>query len=314
MAASTQWQRARQSVRLYQPIVGPSILDSTTRPLLDWADLGQGMVVLDLAWSTNTAARLAAERVGASGRVIRMEIKAGAIEVGRSPPPASRVPNEQRPGRHFQLSLPDQCVDVAVCAQTLQFLKDRRRALSEIYRILKPDGRVVLSVWREIRENPYFNALVEAMTTHIGSESVAGLRAAFSLSETGAILSLLHEVGFQSISLVVGQLDLDLPDLHEFVPEYLRATPMAAGLEAASSIVQQRVVQEVAERLAPFETPAGARIPFSTHLAVATKSPWPPWQPTRHRPAARHPFLPEVLPGSGLASDRSRVQVRARPQ
>jgi ubiquinone/menaquinone biosynthesis C-methylase UbiE len=56
---------------------------------------------------------------------------------------------------------------VTLCAQTLQFLNDRPLALAEMYRVLKPDGRLALSLWRPIQERPYVEALVAAVKRHI---------------------------------------------------------------------------------------------------------------------------------------------------
>jgi len=44
------------------------------------------------------------------------------------------------------LPLPDQCVDVAVSANLLEHLPDDRRALGEIFRILRPGARAVIVV------------------------------------------------------------------------------------------------------------------------------------------------------------------------
>lgn len=45
----------------------------------------------------------------------------------------------------------------------------------------------------DIRESPYFDALVQAMTHHIGRETAIGLRAAFGLSDVHVIHALCLE-------------------------------------------------------------------------------------------------------------------------
>ena len=71
--------------------------------------------------------------------------------------------------------------------------------------------------------------------------------------------------------MTLKQLDLALPDVQDFVPRHISATPMAAGFNAASIVTQQAVVQEVAEQLASYASTTGICLPFRTHLAMATQ-------------------------------------------
>ena len=48
--------------------------------------------------------------------------------------------------RAEQIPLPDECFDLAICTQVLQYVADPARALMEIYRLLKPGGFLLLSV------------------------------------------------------------------------------------------------------------------------------------------------------------------------
>lgn len=209
--------------------------------------------------------------MGSSGRVIGIDVNAGMIEVAKSLPPVKGAVIEWYAKSAYELPLIDQSVDVALCAQTLQFLNDRRKALSEMYRVLKPGGRVAVSLWCDIEENPYFHVLVEVIARHIGQETAMGLKAAFGLSSADKICTLLMNAGFARVEMTIEQLDLELPKLKDFVPRHISATHMAAGFNAATQTEQQAVIQEVSVQLAAYELNAGVRIPFRTHLAVATK-------------------------------------------
>jgi hypothetical protein len=67
--------------------------------------------------------------------------------------------------------------------------------------------------------------------------------------------------------MAVVQLDLDLPALTEFVPRHISATPMAAGYAAAPAGAQRAVVDEIVGHLVQYQTNAGVRIPFRSHMA-----------------------------------------------
>jgi hypothetical protein len=138
-------------------------------------------------------------------------------------------------------------------------------------RVLKPGGRLAVSLWCDIQESPYFHVLVEAISAHVGRETAVGLQVAFGLSAADEIRALLVEAGLECLEMTIRQLDLELPELQDFVPRHISATPMAAGFNAASTVTQQAVIQEVAEQLAQYATTTGVRVPFRTHLAMATK-------------------------------------------
>jgi ubiquinone/menaquinone biosynthesis C-methylase UbiE len=268
-ATSTQWQLAREAAERYRTILEPAILGPFAQVLVEWSKLGPGQTVVDVGCGTGAATRYAATQLGPSGRVIGVDINRSMIEVALSRPPVTGAPIEWYQESAYQLPLHDQSVDVALCAQTLQFLNDRRQALAEMRRVLKPGGRIVLSLWRPLAENPYFQALVTAISEHIGPETAVGLQAVFALTDAAEIRALLAGANFQKVEIGLGQLELELPPLLEFIPRHISATPMAAAFSAAAPAVQQAVIADVARQLAPFQSRDGVRVPFRSHLAQA---------------------------------------------
>ena len=269
MSASTEWQLARTSAERYQTILTPAILGPFARELVDVATLRKGESVLDVGCGTGAAARYAAEVVGSWGRVVGVDVNASMIEVARSLPAVNGAPMEWRVASADLLPVDDRSIDGVLCAQTLQFLPDKQAALWEMRRVLKPGGRAALSLWCDIKDNPYFFCLTETIARHIGLQTAAGLRAAFALSAADEIHTLLKEAGFTQIEMVVRRVDLQLPNLMEFVPRHISATPMADGFDRASETLKVTIVREVAERLSPYQLNGRAHIPFRSHLIIA---------------------------------------------
>lgn len=271
MATSKQWQLARDAAERYERILVPAILGPAARPLVEWSDPRDGEAVADIGCGTGAAARFAAEKAGASGRVAGVDLNAGMIDVAKSLAPVQGAVIEWFEGTAYQLPFAEGEFDVALCAQTLQFLDDRPRALTEMYRILKPGGRVAVSLWSDIQESPYFHVLVQAVTKNIGAETAAGLRAAFGLSDPETIRALLTGAGFKNVQATVKQLDLELPKPQDFVPRHVSATPMSTGFYAASEEARRAVVLDVSEQLAPYETGQGIRVPFCMQFVMGIR-------------------------------------------
>ena len=87
MATSKQWQLARDAAERYERILVPAILGPAARSLVEWANLRDGERVADIGCGTGAATRLAAEKVGASGRVAGVDVNAGVINVAQSVAP-----------------------------------------------------------------------------------------------------------------------------------------------------------------------------------------------------------------------------------
>lgn len=271
MTASTQWQLAREAAAQYERVLVPWILGPAARTLVERAGLERGQTVLDVGCGTGAAARFAAAKVGTAGQVIGIDVNAGMIEVARSRPAAEGAPIAWHTGSAYALPLEAERVDVVLCAQTVQFLADRAAALAEMYRVLRPGGRLGVSVWSALHESPYFHALVEAMAGQVGEETAAGLRSAFGFSEAAALRTLIEQAGFRSVTVAAEPISLELPAPTVFVPVHIGATPMAAGYGAAAPEVQASVVAAVAGALARYRHGEGLRVPFTTHVATALK-------------------------------------------
>ena len=271
MATSTQWQLAHDAAERYEQILVPAILGPAARSLVEWSDLRTGEAVVDIGCGTGAATRIAAECVGPSGHTAGVDVNSAMLEVGKSAARGLGARVEWFENSAYQLPFSDAEFDVALSAQTLQFLDDRPRALAEMRRVLRPGGRVAVSLWCEIRESPYFHALVQAVTTHVGTETASGLESAFALGDSEAIGTLLRDAGLRDVDATVKQLDLPLPRPGDFVPRHVSATPMAAGFSAASEEARSAVIDDVTEQLRQYETDSGVRVPFRMHLATGTR-------------------------------------------
>lgn len=152
MVTSTQWQLARDVAERYERILVPAILGPAARALVEWSSLQDGEAVVDIGCGTGAAARFAAEKVGASGRVTGVDVNAGILDVARSLSPVQGALIEWFENTAYQLPFTEGEFDAALCAQSLQFLEDRPRALAEMCRVLKPGGRVAMSLWCDSRK------------------------------------------------------------------------------------------------------------------------------------------------------------------
>jgi hypothetical protein len=81
-----------------------------------------------------------------------------------------------------------------------------------MYRVLRPGGRVVALVWRDISHSPGFAVLANALEANVGEEAGTVMRAPFVFGDDPETLaSLLQDAGFADVAVqaVPGKVKFD---------------------------------------------------------------------------------------------------------
>ena len=109
--------------------------------------LGADMTVLDLGCGTGVFTVEMASRVGADGIVHAVDIQRAMLVAADQRVADAGLSDRVR--FHwcgaYELPMEDASVDLAVLVATLPQIPDRFRALSELRRVLKPEGRLAIS-------------------------------------------------------------------------------------------------------------------------------------------------------------------------
>lgn len=105
-----------------------------------------GMRVLDLAGGTGDIAALMAKEVGASGEVVLADINNSMLEVGRAKLRDRGIVNNVSfvQANAEVLPFPDNEFDLVTIGFGLRNVTDKDQALREMYRVLRPGGRLLV--------------------------------------------------------------------------------------------------------------------------------------------------------------------------
>jgi ubiquinone/menaquinone biosynthesis C-methylase UbiE len=114
--------------------------------IADLARLRPGETVLDVGCGTGTLALEASSRVGITGHVYGIDPSRQMIAYARRKAAGRSLSVDYRLGVVEQLAFPDRSFDVVLCTWMIHHLPndDKRHGLSEIARVLKPGGRLLL--------------------------------------------------------------------------------------------------------------------------------------------------------------------------
>lgn len=112
-----------------------------------FAELGPGEVVLDVGSGGGIDSIMAARRVGPEGRVIGLDLLEEMCERARANADAAGVGawTEFRQGLMEDIPLADASVDVVISNGVINLSPRKTRALAEIFRVLRPGGRLCVA-------------------------------------------------------------------------------------------------------------------------------------------------------------------------
>lgn len=110
------------------------------------ADLHEGERVLDLGSGGGIDVLLSARRVGPSGYAYGVDMTPEMLELARANATKAGATNvEFLQGQIEDLPLPDAAVDVVISNCVVNLSADKPKVLAEMFRVLKPGGRVGVS-------------------------------------------------------------------------------------------------------------------------------------------------------------------------
>jgi len=110
------------------------------------SQIKEGDIILDLGSGAGFDCFLAANKVGDSGKVIGVDMTQEMIDKANANAEKYKYKNvEFRLGEIEKLPVDDNSIDVAISNCVINLVPDKTKTFEEIYRVLKPSGRMYLS-------------------------------------------------------------------------------------------------------------------------------------------------------------------------
>jgi SAM-dependent methyltransferase len=157
------------------------------------ASLKKGETVLDLGSGAGFDCFLAAQKIGAKGKVIGVDMTPEMLDKARENARKGKYKNvEFRLGEIENLPVADSSVDVIISNCVINLSPDKARVFAEAFRVLKPGGRLMVSDIVLLQELP--DAIKNSVQAYIGCLSGAVMKAEY--------LRLIKKARFKDVSIL----------------------------------------------------------------------------------------------------------------
>ncbi len=243
-----------------------------SRRLIDRLDPKLGETILDVAAGTGDTGFLAAERVGADGKLITTDFARPMVEEARRVGEARGLGNvEYRVLDAERMDLEDSSVDGVVSRWGYMLMADPGLALTETRRVLRNGGHLSFAVWGPPERNPWAAIPVMEMVSrgHVPPPE-PGAPGMFAMGDTARITELVVGAGFAEPEIEQFEFswEYDGADGHWALVTELSA-PLAAALDALDEDERESVRIAVRERIEPLIVEHGG-VPGLCHLVLAS--------------------------------------------
>ncbi|WP_442756501.1 class I SAM-dependent methyltransferase [Methylocystis sp. JAN1] len=164
--------------------------------------LRAGETVLDVCCGSGGSALPAAESVGPEGKVVAVDLAERLVALGAAKAREKGLRHlDFRTGDMLALGYPDASFDVIICVFGIFFVPDMVAATKELWRMLRPGGRLAITTWGPDLFEPANGAFWEA----IGEERpdlLKGFNPWERISTPAGLREMLAEAGIAEAEIV----------------------------------------------------------------------------------------------------------------
>jgi SAM-dependent methyltransferase len=226
----------------------PALFAPLARVVLDQTVVPPGARILDVACGTGIVARTIARHLGPDGSVTGLDVSPAMLDVARRTAAAEGLDVAWYEGSALDLPFADSAFDLVLCQMGMQFFPDRPCAVEEMYRVLAPGGRVVISTWRGLDQNPFYAALARSVRLRFASPA---LETPFSVGDPAEIAGLLLETGFGDVSVEPVTIAADFARPEQFVELQVAASAAAIpALQGLTTTEREALIAAIREDMA----------------------------------------------------------------
>ncbi len=230
---------ALAGARAYEDLHVAALFAEWAPRVLEAAGVGGGDDVLDVACGTGVLARAATGIVRPGGTVSGVDLSPAMLAIAENIEPEAAW----HQGDAGALPFEDAGFDAVVSQFGLMFFPDRRAAIGEMLRVLRPGGRLAVAVWDALEASPVYPIEVDILDRMAGSAAAEALRAPFVLGDKEALAELFRSAGVEAVEVRTTVGEGRFPSVRSMVEADLRGWLPVMGVYLDDGLIEQILVE-----------------------------------------------------------------------
>ena len=216
--------------QIYDRHLGPVIFEPYARDLARRVVVGDGASVLEIACGTGIVTRRLREHMPNGATLVATDLNQAMVD-------HAQAHLADLSGITYQVAdaadLPFEAAafDVAAMQFGLMFVPDKDQAAREARRVLKPGGTFLVSVWDEMRLNPFSRIAHETITRLFPDDPPQFYRVPFGYTDPGVLRALLDGNGFKDVVVESVKLEARAPSARFLATGLVEGNPVRIALE-----------------------------------------------------------------------------------
>ena len=259
----------RQGAAQRAQFLGPA-----TELMLDLANLREGSCVLDVAAGTGEQSLLAAQRLGATGRLLAIDLAAPMLEEAAASARAAGIETVDTRVTDVQhLELEPASFDAVISRMGVMLVPDPGAVFAGVWRVLKPGGKFAVLVFGAMEHNPWvmvpLSIIRRVGRLRVPERSEPGM---FALGDPGLLTGCFTAAGFRHVAEHAVDATCRYASRAEAL-HHLTTTQMATRslLAQLSDADRARALREIELALDAFMSQDGVTLPGAAVAGVGTK-------------------------------------------
>lgn len=227
---------------------------------------------LDIATGPGEPAMSIARMVGGDGQVVGIDVSEKMVEIAARIAKERRIPNvEFRVMDAEKMDFPDDTFDLATSRFGFQIFTNPETVAKETLRVLKPRGRIGVTIWSTADKATAIHAVVGAMLEFAEPDESGYLPTPYELGGPGEMTKLLEDTGFHDAVETRRTHAMAFRDEHAYFDILVKGTPIGHSIKEEDPAVQAKILARTRENLRKWKTRKRIEIPCECVIVTATK-------------------------------------------